>query len=121
MPDDYIKRSDVVNVAMEWCPDDDGSVGKIEDLREMLDELESIPAADVEPVKHGRWIYKNRHRIRYERVTGVDDLGIEHTITVCVDVNGDEPYCSECNAAAAESFMDYCPRCGAKMDKEEKR
>lgn len=47
---DYILRSDAIEIAMEWCPDDDGSVGKVGDLREMLDELESIPAADVAEV-----------------------------------------------------------------------
>lgn len=51
MPNDkYIKLSEAINLVMEWCPDDDGSVGKTGDLREMLDELESIPAADVAPV-----------------------------------------------------------------------
>lgn len=51
---DYVLRSDVLEIAMEWCPDDDGSVGKVGDLREMLDEIESIPAADVEPKR--KWI-----------------------------------------------------------------
>lgn len=40
---DLIDQGAAVQVAMEWCPDDDGSVGKIGDLRELLDEIEALP------------------------------------------------------------------------------
>jgi len=33
----------VLEIAMEWCPDDDGTVGKIGDLRDLLDEIEAMP------------------------------------------------------------------------------
>lgn len=83
-------------MVMEWCPDDDGSVGKTGDLRELLDELESV-ATDAEPVRHGRWI----------------------------DVNPDSFWdprmrCSICKQEEIPlSKWHYCPNCGAKMDKEE--
>lgn len=32
---------------MPWCADDDGSVGKMGDLREVLDDIENLPS--VEP------------------------------------------------------------------------
>ena len=38
-----IEESKVLDIVSEWCPDDDGSVGKVGDLREMLDEIEAIP------------------------------------------------------------------------------
>ena len=38
-----IDESKVLDIVSEWCPDDDGSVGKYGDLREMLDEIEAIP------------------------------------------------------------------------------
>ena len=38
-----IEESKVLDIVSEWCPDDDGSVGKDGDLREMLDEIEAIP------------------------------------------------------------------------------
>ncbi|MBQ7465521.1 MAG: hypothetical protein IJS55_03250 [Oscillospiraceae bacterium] len=44
---EYIEREAALDIVTEWCPDDDGSVGKTGDLRDMLDELEAIPAADV--------------------------------------------------------------------------
>ena len=62
MADEYIKREAVLEIAMMYCPDDDGSCSKAgEDLRDMLDEIESIPAADVRPVVYGRWIQSKRH------------------------------------------------------------
>lgn len=45
---DYISRDKAIEITMQYCPDDDGSCSKaLADLREMLDEIESIPAADV--------------------------------------------------------------------------
>lgn len=61
--------------------------------------IDSVPAADVAPVVHGRWIKR-----------------------------GGKRFCSECKERACvtrdmEDFWytkgtDYCPNCGAKMDKE---
>lgn len=38
-----IEGNKVLDIVSEWCPDDDGSVGKVGDLREMLDEIEALP------------------------------------------------------------------------------
>ena len=60
---------------------------------DMLDEVDCFrPAADVAPVRHGRWIY---------------------------DKKAQRPYCSVCKGyfyGATNSPMSYCPNCGAKMD-----
>ena len=40
---DLIEESKVLDIVFEWCSDDDGSVGKDGDLREMLDEIEALP------------------------------------------------------------------------------
>lgn len=53
---------------------------------------DSIPAANVAPVVHGRWIY---------------------------DKKAQRPYCSVCKGyfyGATNSPMSYCPNCGTKMD-----
>lgn len=71
-------------------------------------------------VRHGHWVYKMRELIRYEDVTGTDPLGGTQTVTVKTHIRGPVPYCSLCDALAADSFLDYCPRCGAKMDEKEK-
>lgn len=49
--EDYIRRGDVLDIAMQYCPDDDGSCSKADvDPREMLDEIEALPSADIQPV-----------------------------------------------------------------------
>ena len=56
--------------------------------------IKAIPAADVAPVRHGRWL---------------------HTPTWWI-------YCSECgNEPPKETNIatQYCPNCGAKMDEVE--
>lgn len=65
-------------------------------IKNVKDTLNAIPAADVAPVVHGKWIFKSRWH---------DSI--------------DENLCSECGqlmTTAAEKQMDYCPNCGARMD-----
>lgn len=113
MPDEYIKRSDAIQALREAEKrvQNGGFVNP-------CGVIENIPAADVAPVKHGHWVYKMREFIRYEDVTGTDPLGGTQTVTVKTHVRGAVPYCSLCDALAADSFLDYCPRCGAKMNEE---
>lgn len=59
-----------------------------------LDEIDSIPAADVAPVVYGRWV----------------DNGIPGSM-----LSG----CSVCGFSCGAFSFSYCPHCGAKMDKEE--
>lgn len=56
--------------------------------------VNSMPAADVAPVRHGRWIMHD------------DEFGL-----TC-----------ECSACHIETMGDgnYCPNCGAKMELEER-
>lgn len=59
---------------------------------DLAEDFYRIPAADVAPVVHGRWIY---------------------------DKKAQRPYCSVCKGyfyGATNSPMSYCPNCGAKMD-----
>lgn len=60
--------------------------------------LDSIPAADVEPVKHGKW----------ERIAGIFEL-IE-----CSNC-GKDINCTNYADYYAKHFY-FCPNCGAKMD-----
>lgn len=64
---------------------------------DMIDGAENFPAADVAPVRHGRWEWN-------------DDNGFY--------------YCSECGCVSPRENQDgeycdcpnYCPNCGARMD-----
>lgn len=61
--------------------------------------IDSLTAADVAPVVHGRWEM---------RPTGMaTDTGPEY-----------KAYCTVCNEPNKQYQPPYCPHCGAKMDKE---
>lgn len=47
---DLISREAVLNLVLPWCADDDGSVGKIGDLREVLDDIENLPSVEAVPL-----------------------------------------------------------------------
>lgn len=59
-----------------------------------MDFIDAIPAADVQPIRHGRWEY-----IRNVKLSG--------TIKLC-----------ECNQCHNKIFggLSYCGNCGARMD-----
>ena len=60
--------------------------------------LNQFPAADVAPVRHGRWV--------------------DNHCTACgMMPMGDEMWkLCDFEPPRFEKFMDYCPNCGAKMD-----
>ena len=116
---DYILRSDAIKAFEDAVPDVIDFLA--ENMGYSCPNVEkivgSIPAADVKTKrKTGHWVYKSREQIQYERVIGYDIFsGDRHIIEVRKDLGGKYPHCSECDALAADSFMDYCPHCGAKM------
>lgn len=81
-------------------------------IREAVEELS---AADVRPVVRGRWEWRHRHRGGFRRVTGEDDFGVSHTITVDERYEIDDPYCPSCGKLNESIFLNYCPNCGADM------
>ena len=86
MPE-YIEREKVLSKAapVEGC---------FSDMISAYDVI-MLPAADVAPMRHGRWIeHKHFHHDHY----------IDSTYE-CSDCNVEEPLTS-----------DYCPNCGARMD-----
>ena len=56
--------------------------------------LDAIPAADVAPVRHGRWI-------EHEKYT----FGVMYDCSICDNLILDNGH-----------SWNYCPNCGAKMD-----
>ena len=89
--DEYIKREEAIDAVKHAFAKD----------LEPSQYIEIIPAADVVPVRHGRWI--------------------EYTKVIIP-----EPYnkwghawnCSECGFDDGFVAYNYCPNCGAKMDEE---
>ena len=68
-----------------------------------IQDISAVKAADVQPVKHGYW----------EEVTDYGGWGDTHyRCSVC----GEEWYLED--GKPKDNNMNFCPRCGAKMDAE---
>lgn len=65
-------------------------------------EINSIPAADVAPVVHARWI-------SWEEAGNFVPSPDRHECSVCHDA-------AQVLINGFELLSDYCPNCGAKMD-----
>lgn len=80
-PDGHGERDDLALAAQEMCEDN-------------IREINNIPAADVAPVVHGKWM-----------ITGRTERAMR----------------SNCGNKYREHYSDYfyCPLCGAKMDLED--
>ena len=93
---EYIDREAVYKRACRGCTrhgDEIGSCYEEEPCEELQSEFASAPVADVEPVRHGRWIWG-------------DTMG--HSWMKC----------SECLVSQSGQTLcfTYCPNCGANMD-----
>lgn len=91
----------------------DGDIGMLLDARPTIVEAEGD--IGVKPVVRGQWIWRHRHRGGFRRVTGEDDFGVRHTITVDERYQIDDPYCPFCGKLNESVFLNYCPNCGADM------
>lgn len=69
------------------------------DAVEILEEVHYMPAADVAPVVHGRWIFK--YEMPYKRRKGYCSVCGQHSGIGGIQKNQEKP---------------FCPNCGAKMD-----
>ena len=85
---DYIEREEAINLLWLFADESCASI---------VSDFENLPAADVEPVRHGRWI------------------PLPHTGDCCYS-------CSECGFLRDAYLLDtenYCPNCGARMGGKE--
>lgn len=96
--DDYILRSDAISA---FCGNCEGTevCGQMGEPCEEVKRIKAIPAADVEPVRHGRWIPINRINPAWGQ------FGIA------------QHECSECGSQEVIARK-RCPECGAKMQGE---
>lgn len=112
--DDYISRK-AAREAFENADADvcesypDGACDWGFGMKNIQEVIDGIPAADVEPVRHGRL------ECVYDDSTGETDITCSHckntrTVNGCfVSTDGKSCYFED----------DYCPSCGSKMDLEE--
>lgn len=81
---------------------------KYDAWQEILEELEVIPSADVEPVRQGRW-----EGYTHSRYCGIDEYGDP------IYRDGTVYYCSNPKCRRKTVVKEnFCPSCGAKMDLE---
>lgn len=105
---EYIKREALekdLNIRLSALRGKNGYYDHYTDgFDECVDRVENFPAADVEEVKHGKWI---QEQIKIENMSIVRYRNT----------------CSECGGKAdfllRELHYSYCPHCGAKMDLED--
>ena len=91
MAEKYIKASECEKYFYEHL-DDNGMIGA-------MNAIDEMPAADVQPVKRGRWI--DIHE--YCKMNGYIPSGVAVYY-----------WCSEC-MNEQEKTSDFCPCCGADM------
>lgn len=137
---DYISREAAVKIAQKYRVMNGSTLGRHTWLADRIAfEIEEIPAADVAPVRHGRWIYSRKHLWYKDKNGEIDmwrlDIGFHNgpECQVChasfcehCTPNFDDEecdvghyYCSECKAEQFDNHNTFCPSCGAKMDLED--
>lgn len=99
MDDEYIRREDAIKIAEMYGLANGSVLGRHTGLADCIaSEILSLPAADVVPVVHGRWI------------DGAEDF-------TCGNHNAE---CSICRCYVSwdgcDEDFNYCPNCGARMD-----
>lgn len=109
---EYTERQKAIDLFYRVDPENDGSDGctvvykvgnySSDEIEAMLSDL---PAADVAPVRHGKWIVT-------KEFNDVLDMDVEkYTCSACGEYR--------LTASGLSQATDFCPNCGAKMDKED--
>lgn len=102
---DYISRDAAVKIAQKYGLANGSALGRHTGLADCIAiEIEGLPAADVEPVRHGEWLRTN------------DDWS--SLVTIQCSVCGGE-WCFEVDEDVQMLGYNYCPGCGCKMDLED--
>ena len=96
---EYINREAIMKfpIRKDHCDKEHANEHFINGIESVLEYVENLPAADVAPVRHGRW----EGRFPYCSICGEEAI-------------------SRDNGTLHGSYFltDYCPNCGAKMDGE---
>lgn len=113
---DYIRR-DIVLQIINTVNDTGGFTGYA-DYCTLFDEVDTMPAADVQPVRRGHWIEKSEEYYRLWQDSGRswDDMpyfvtGLKFACSCCFNQY-------DVNAEGVEEW-DFCPKCGADMRGDE--
>lgn len=96
MADEYIRKQEAIDIVVFEC-------GKWTGLaKEISKQLKQLSAANVVPVVHGRWI----------------DDGTEFGCQCSECGKSLDDYVAPTEYASLNEIPNFCPNCGARMDKE---
>lgn len=118
MSDAYIRRSVAIALIRRH-------IGDLQTSREesliawVISTLRAMPAADVEPVVHGKPITKIREVTisEYHEARGVfASDGSNVYIKNMVHAKVPYDHCPACGATLCSRWHNYCGKCGARMD-----
>ena len=93
--DEYVTKEQVIDWFRTY-----GHMDEPIPFETMVSDLRDMPAADVAPVVHGRWICIRKGYGEYE----------------CSVCHGMDSNCSDYYSDHVVTEQEYCPFCGAKMD-----
>lgn len=104
-------------------------------LSELVDVMATVPTADVQEVKHGKWIFHERTKLVPTNKLGIkEEYTNGHDCTVVDNTNVNKkimimkkritlkiPICSVCGWCGHDECDTtlYCPNCGARMEEFE--
>lgn len=104
MSKEYIGREEAIKILEQYDLSSGSTLGCHSGAIECaISAIEMLPAADVTQVVHGRWICIRKRYGEYE----------------CSACHGLDSNCSDYYGTHATTEQEFCPNCGAKMDKEE--
>lgn len=100
---EYIDKKEVIKVLTQIGVT--VAASKMRTVAKCVSAVESMEAADAEPVRHGKWIVT-------KEFNDVLDMDVEkYTCSACGEYR--------LTASGLSHATNYCPNCGAKMDADE--
>ena len=106
---EYIERDEAYKIINEAMTAGMVNIFSIQQRRanfeEVLEVIEEIPAADVQEVKHGKWI--------------TSEITMDSGCTSCSCCHSEYYIGDLQNLEGDNDFVMYCPHCGARMDGKE--
>ena len=97
---EYIEKKGILDILRKTESENYGNLDVTRAINECIIDIMRLKAANVQPVRHGRWIAENR-----------DNRGYADCYT-----------CTNCNCYSytytlmKDCEYEYCPNCGARMD-----
>ena len=112
---EYLNREAIMKfpIRKDHCDKEHANEHFINGIESVLEYVENLPAVDVAPVRHGRWLDRPKNQGLKDEEIGTVGMVDGEPWSSC--------YCSECGEwlVASDEYAvkgNYCPNCGAKMD-----